>query len=156
MRHRGEQGMNSHLRMLDAAAAAGPALSTGQPGLAGHRETHSAEGHARAEPARRPPVSGPVRGGRGGVEPEQVPVPRGEFHVQPVDEVVAVTVISDVIGGVGEQPTVTPEVGPWGSHPSGCGGVAEIHHDQPPGGTRPAPGDEVLEGAVPRPSRPVT
>ena len=58
--------MNSHLRMLDAAAAAGPALSTGQPGLADRRETHSAEGHAcRTGSATAGIRTGPGRAGWG-------------------------------------------------------------------------------------------
>ena len=84
------------------------------------------------------------------IDAEQVPLPGVKLDEQPVHEIVAGALESNVLSRISELPLASPKLSPWRSYHACRCVIAEIDHDQPARIAFPAPGDKIEISVISR------
>ena len=86
------------------------------------------------------------------IDAEHVPLPGVKLDEQPVYEIVAGALVSDVLSRISELPLASLKLSPRRSYQACHCAIAEIDHDQPARTAFPAPGNQIEVSVVSRPA----
>ena len=86
------------------------------------------------------------------IDAEHMPSPGVKLDEQPVYEIVAGALVSDVLSRISELPLASLKLSPRRSYQACHCAIAEIDHDQPARVAFPTPGDKIEVSVVSRPA----